>query len=694
VNGTVLVCCKDMVRLITIAICIALSPHLLIGRVDIAGPRVLCDGESATLSAPAGMDSYLWSTGSTSSSIVITNPGTYSIVTRDMNGVVDSGSIDITGAPKPHPTIGNPFEYLCEGDIAILDAPAHFRKYLWSTGDTTNAISVSTNGTYSLTVVDTNGCVGSSDAVRVIVVPRPNLVLKGVNSVCRDAEAVYYVDIEPGTQYQWYIDGGVILIGQGSPAVRVKWSRTGRIEVRATSQRPDGGTCDTVVALFVRVGARLRPELLYERSSFCTGDTILLRATTGYATYRWSTGETTPTIRVSAPGPYWIEVTDSSGCQGASDTLRVIEYPRPTVSIDGPRRLCGNSPVTLSGLSLANDVVLWEWNTGARTRQITVNNAGTYTVIGWTLNGCTDTAQIVVDEGVMIDATSTDLDLGVVHVGSRASGIIVIENNSDSPVTITSFTSADASLAFTPQPPTLLQPRAVHAVTVSWSPSTVGELDEQVVIALMSADCDATITSHITGISLDEDTVGLVQTTVPDTVVDVGSSLMFTIEVHTSIPFGENATARVALRWDDDVFRVDALRGATIVNDVRSGRERRAVVEFTVERDAPDRSIILDGVAMLTYPFMTPVVVDEITVNSTAPFVTVVDDGSIEMIGCWLPGRLVTFDNVGVHRRIFTLDGREITTADDRVICRPCIIVESDTWGRPLRTYLTNNISR
>jgi gliding motility-associated-like protein len=57
---------------------------------------------------------------------------------------------------------------ICTGNSIVLSAPAGFTSYLWSTGATTQTLSVGTGGNYTLTVTDANGCSSPlSDAVTI-----------------------------------------------------------------------------------------------------------------------------------------------------------------------------------------------------------------------------------------------------------------------------------------------------------------------------------------------------------------------------------------------------------------------------------------------------------------------------------------------------------------------------------------------
>jgi hypothetical protein len=65
--------------------------------------------------------------------------------------------------------------------------------------------------------------------------------------------------------------------------------------------------------------------------SFCEGDSVLLDGGSGYASWLWSTGDTTQMLHVTASGQYWCEVRDGNGRPGLSDTLAITVWPLPPV---------------------------------------------------------------------------------------------------------------------------------------------------------------------------------------------------------------------------------------------------------------------------------------------------------------------------------------------------------------------------
>ncbi|WP_242800969.1 DUF7948 domain-containing protein [Chryseobacterium aahli] len=59
--------------------------------------------------------------------------------------------------------------------------------------------------------------------------------------------------------------------------------------------------------------------ILPEDFDFCRGKIVTLDAGSGFASYLWSTGATSQTITISTPGNYWVQVTNSFGCQNTDD---------------------------------------------------------------------------------------------------------------------------------------------------------------------------------------------------------------------------------------------------------------------------------------------------------------------------------------------------------------------------------------
>ncbi|RMG57750.1 MAG: PKD domain-containing protein, partial [Bacteroidetes bacterium] len=76
--------------------------------------------------------------------------------------------------PPPRPELGLSSQTLCTGDSLVLTAPSGYAAYLWTTGDTTSSITVSTAGQYAVQVRNAYGfSSGFSDSVTVFLAQPP-----------------------------------------------------------------------------------------------------------------------------------------------------------------------------------------------------------------------------------------------------------------------------------------------------------------------------------------------------------------------------------------------------------------------------------------------------------------------------------------------------------------------------------------
>lgn len=81
---------------------VAVNPNPVI---TLGPDTVICEGSSLVLSPGLGFNSYLWSTGSTQPSIVVTHAGTYGVMVTDMNGCSAVASRTVGVRPRPGPKL-------------------------------------------------------------------------------------------------------------------------------------------------------------------------------------------------------------------------------------------------------------------------------------------------------------------------------------------------------------------------------------------------------------------------------------------------------------------------------------------------------------------------------------------------------------------------------------------------------------
>ncbi|MCX8485648.1 MAG: hypothetical protein ORN53_00435 [Crocinitomicaceae bacterium] len=126
--------------------------------ITAGGSTTICSGNTISLTA-ATANAYLWSTGATPQTISASSSGNYTVQAISAAGcTASSAATAITVLPSPTAVItqasGTTF---CQGgNVVINSTPAS--AYLWSNSETTQAISATTTGVYSVLVTAANGC--------------------------------------------------------------------------------------------------------------------------------------------------------------------------------------------------------------------------------------------------------------------------------------------------------------------------------------------------------------------------------------------------------------------------------------------------------------------------------------------------------------------------------------------------------
>jgi hypothetical protein len=356
------------------------------------GPTTFCQGGSVQLTT-GSFASYLWSNGATTQSITVSTAGSYSVTVTNANGCTGaSAPVNVTVNPNPTPTVtpGGPTTFCVGGSVTLTSSAS--TSYLWSTGATTQSITVSTAGSYSVTVTNANGCSGVSAPVNVSLnpLPTPSVSANGPTTFCQGGGVL--LTASPASAYLWSN-------GQISQSIFVQTA--GAYTVTVTDVN---GCQATSAPINVTVNPNPVPTVTPNGpTTFCQGGSVTLTSSPS-ANYLWSNGAITQSITVSASGFYSVQVTNANGCIGTSAPVQVTVTTPPTVTItpNGPTTFCQGGSVQLTASAGAS----YEWSNGATTQSITVSTAGTYTVRVTAANGCSsDSAPVTVTVNPLPTAT-------------------------------------------------------------------------------------------------------------------------------------------------------------------------------------------------------------------------------------------------------------------------------------------------
>ncbi|MCZ2247356.1 MAG: T9SS type A sorting domain-containing protein, partial [Bacteroidia bacterium] len=243
--------------------------------------------------------------------------------------------------------------------------------FVWDFGDGTtyNGFqplyhNYNSNGTFTVTLIATaigSGCTDTlvmhnlitcnngvfcNDSANIIV--DGNIIPNNSNystTVCANSNFTLNCNTYPNYSYQWYYNGLPI---QGAYNSSYVPNITGYYTIGITNNNCISLSSPVYITV---LPAPPIPNITSTGSNnFCGGGTMQLTADSGYDSYLWSTGETTPSISVNTSGNYWVRGFDTNGCYSQS-----TDY-----SINGsnmlPQYICLTSVDTV----LNKNKILWE----------------------------------------------------------------------------------------------------------------------------------------------------------------------------------------------------------------------------------------------------------------------------------------------------------------------------------------------
>ncbi|MGI4833476.1 MAG: LamG-like jellyroll fold domain-containing protein [Janthinobacterium lividum] len=356
----------------------------------ISGDSVLCVGTTGHLQASAaGPVAYLWSTGATAASIVVSQPGTYTVTATSPAGCPQQASYRVRGAPIPTVSITGEAG-LCAGGTARLTATAAgATSYRWSTGATAATIAVAQPGTYSVVATSAAGC-ASQASFQVQLLAVAPVSIGGDTVLCAGAAGRLAATATGATAYAW---------STGATTASIAVGQAGTYTVTASF----ASGCSATAQVRVRVLA-LPTVLIGGDSVLCPGATAQLATFVGNATspltYRWNTSATTASLPVTQAGTYSVTVTNAAGCaQQASYRVRTA-LAAPTFTLGADTTLCDGETLTLRGPAGAG--LRYLWSDGSTNRLLTVATAGSYSLRVSSQCGTTQAARVVAPRNCLL----------------------------------------------------------------------------------------------------------------------------------------------------------------------------------------------------------------------------------------------------------------------------------------------------
>lgn len=380
------------------------SPQISLSTAD---DVLLCGGQSqfvsATVTDIGGTGEISWTgTGlNVSPNSLSAEAGGYSgYTTVTISASITNGcgtatdSFNINHQPNV-PSVTLTDGVLCDGSTAILDPVNNANdnpslSYTWSNSETSPTLTISTAGTYCVTV--SNLC-GSSNEICAeyleAIAPSVSSITPQPLTPCTGDPVVAQIDVtnlgSAGT-ISWTGQGVVPFGNQQSAQVNASGSQYLNYSISATVENVCGSATTTFAVVYSPAIPTLNNNALYLcENSTVTIDPISSALDNSLIEYTWATGEVTPTLTVNVPGNYCVVASNTCASQNACvdvfavSTANVEELEPQIIECD------------VESIILETDVPTGysvEWTTGSTTPSIVVGESGEYCFTLTDIYGC------------------------------------------------------------------------------------------------------------------------------------------------------------------------------------------------------------------------------------------------------------------------------------------------------------------
>ncbi len=367
--------------------------------------NVSCNGGSngSVVTAVSGGQTpftYTLNGGSSQSTGTYSNlaAGSYTIQITDANGCSDTQPVTITQPTDVTLSFLSSTDAGCSGNNGSLTVSGaggtgtlHY-SLNGGTAQTSATFNNMAGGTYTVQVVDDNGCSASVLGTVDIVNNLTALLIDNDDVTCFGIS-----------------NGQVQLGGTGTPAPYTYSLVGGTSQSSNTFVNLAAGTYSYVVTdannchdTIVVTITQPTPLIVTTNGplSTCIGGSVLLSAqgTGGTAPYGYSWNQSLPSGSTNTVSPtistnYIVDVTDANGCV-LSGTIQVVVNPKPPINAGNDQTICLGTPVVLAG----SGGVSYSWSNAVPNNTSFTPNLGVNTLVvtGTDAFGCTNTDTIMI----------------------------------------------------------------------------------------------------------------------------------------------------------------------------------------------------------------------------------------------------------------------------------------------------------
>ena len=370
----------------------------------------VCAGTPVTLSG-SGASTYTWNNAvGNAVAFTPTATTTYTVTGTDANGCVnvDSAVVTVNVMPDTTVTVTGSLAF-CPGSSVLLSAASGL-DYLWSTGDTTQSVTLSQSGTAYAVVTTVNGCMDTTASFTTLLYPGADTSITASNLIfCASDSSV--ITAAAGQSYAW---------NTGDTTQSITVNQTGNYAVTVTTVNGCVGVSDTVATTVVP--DVVLPQILGDLYGwFASGDTVNFSVVNnGGYTLNWGItggvitggqgGDTIAVIWGAADSTAAIWVVVSNGVCQDSAYLNLVISGLGTGEGIGSKAMAYPNP--------NSGVFTLEWSNIDAQQVLIYNGVG----------------QVVASQAIAQGSTSTVIDLSAKAAGIYRAVIYGIEGTVTLPV--------------------------------------------------------------------------------------------------------------------------------------------------------------------------------------------------------------------------------------------------------------------
>ncbi len=368
--------------------------------------NVSCSGASdggATVNVFGGSSpySYSWSSGETTNSISGKPAGTYVLTITDDHGCIKTKTVVLT-QPKVISTSTQTQQITCKGysnggAVVTVSGGTKPYSYTWNSipAQYSNVLSNVGAGTYTLTIVDANGCMKQ----KTVVITEPSSIVEvtaiPTNINCAGAltgsAAANAIGGSAPYIYSW---------SNGMTGNTISGLAAGSYSVVAFDSKGCAANAATIVIeepAAMTISKTMEGPTCYGASNgwICAN----ANGGTGVLSYLWNNGATSSCLQGIPAGTYSVTVSDENGCSQQANFM--LSNPvELAASVQASPITCyasSNGSVTASAIG-GTGSYSYSWSNGATGATITGLSSGTYTVTVSDMNGCSSTGSASLTE--------------------------------------------------------------------------------------------------------------------------------------------------------------------------------------------------------------------------------------------------------------------------------------------------------